>query len=225
MQASFEFDGMMKITPVLILSAVTTLGTSSAYADVCDYRPSQVLGSATTATAAIITGGGATVGAGAKLAGVYTLVNASSGLTMVGGTWAGASAAGTAGILAGTGGVIGSVVAFVTAPVTIVVGAVTAAGIGAFEGACFFTDTRITDYDEVNAIVRDIAVTAPNDLYRYIPGQPSEQDDVIQVRDPDSPEVRYDEYRVENLYIVNGVLKHRDWGPNTTIGLIAHIQD
>ena len=31
----------------------------------------------------------------------------------------------------------------------------------------------------------------------------------------------WENYDVENLYIVNGVLMHRDWGKNTTIGNIG----
>lgn len=215
---------MSKIPSFLFLVA-TLSAANSASASTCDYRPSVLLGPAATATTAVVAGGGAAAGAGAKVVGVYTLVHASSGLTMVGGTWAGASAAGTAGILAGTGGVVGSVVAFITAPATIVAGAVTAIGVGAFEGACYFKDTRITDYDEVNAIVRDIAVTAPSGLYRYFPGGSGLEEDMIRVRDPDTSEIRYDDYWVQDLYIVNGILKHRDWGRNTTIGLIGQIKD
>lgn len=205
--------------------ATLFLGWASfAHAGPCDYRPSQLIGSAGATGAGVVAGGTAAAGGVAKAAGVYTLVNATSGLTMVGGTWAGASAAGTAGIIAGTSGVIGTTVAVITAPATIAAGAVATVVIGTFEGACYFTDTRITDYDEVNAIVRDISITAPASLYLYLPrgeGRNAE----IRVRDPNSSETRYNFYKVRNLYIVNGVLKHRDWGFNTTIGLVAKITD
>lgn len=213
----------MRITCYLVLGLTASTWVSAAQAAVCDYRPSAVLGSAATTSTATIAGGAAALGAGAKAAGVYTLVHASSGLTMVGGTWAGASAAGTAGIIAGTGGVVGSTVAVLTAPATIVAGAAAAIGIGAFEGACYFTDTKITDYDEVDAIVRDIAVTAPPRLYEYFPAREGRQDAVIRVRDPDFDEVRFDDYEVKNLYISNGVLRYRKIGLDRTIGIIGQI--
>lgn len=202
-----------------------TLGlliATSAYADVCDYRPSKTVG-AIGATSGLIAGGATAAASGtAKAVGVYTLVHATSGLTMVGGTWAGASAAGTAGIIAGTGGIIGSSVAVILMPTVAIPAAIAAVGIAGYESACYFTDTRITDYDEIDIIVRDIALTAPSDLYRYEPATEHAPARII-VRDPDSKEVRHHTYLVENLYIVNGELMHRDWGPNTKIGVIAHI--
>ena len=138
---------------------------------------------------------------------------------MIGGTWAGASAAGTAGIIGGTAGVLGTVAAVVTAPVTIAVAGATAVSVGAFEGVCYFSDTRITSYDEVAAVVADIAKTAPVSDFRYTPGSSGQENGVLWVNSPDGG----DRYDVEDLYIENGVLKLRKWGTNRTIGLIAEI--
>lgn len=227
----------MTIKRVLLQIAILAACCGSvANAGVCDYRPSSLIGGAGSTAVGGGAAGVAVIGAGAKAAGVYTLVHAASGLTMVGGTWAGTSAAGTAGILAGTGGAIGTTVAVLTAPATLVAGAATAVVVGSFEGACYFADSRITDYDEINAIVANIAVTAPRHLFRYYAGPEGEQEAMIQVRRVPEPEPSddqstsedeekiFDLYRVKNLYVVNGALKSRDWGPNTTIGLIGKIK-
>ena len=166
----------------------------------------------------------AAAGATASAAGVYTLVHATTGLTMVGGTWAGASAAGTAGIIAGTAGTLGTVVAVVTAPSTIIAGTAAAAGLAGLEGACYFTDTRITDLKEVDAIVKNIAVAAKTSDYRYTP-RLGQRPAFITVRDPNSKIPKFSRYNVRDLYIVNGALKHRrSWALNETIGLVGTIR-
>lgn len=200
-------------------TALVLLSTSTS-AGVCDYRPSQVLGGGGTAVVIGGTGAAAAAGGAAKLAGVYTLVHATTGATMVGGTWAGASAAGTAGIIGGTAGVIGTTVAVITAPVTIIAAGVTAASVAAFEGACYFTDTRITEYSEVDMIVADIAVTAPAGDFVYTKGGQGVQDGTIWVRSAEGG----DTYAISDLYIENGVLKKSKWGPDRTIGLVAAIE-
>lgn len=214
----------MKIFGIVAPLFLVTALTSAASASMCDYRPSRLASSAVATAAGVAGAGLAATGGAANAVGVYTLVNPVTGLTMVGGTWAGASAAGTAGIIAGTGGVIGTATAIVTAPVTIAAGAVVAVTVGAYEGACYFTDTRVTDYKEVDAIVRNIALTSPPELYSYEAGDEGQKNASITVRDPDSEDVRHDTYRVANLYVVNGFLKNRDWGPDTTIGIVGLIQ-
>lgn len=214
----------MKVTKLFLVGLCFSVTAASAEAGICDYRPSAIIGAAASTALGAAASTVAVSGATANAVGVYTLVHATSGLTMVGGTWAGASAAGTAGIIAGTGGAIGTTVAVVTAPATITAAAVGAIAVGSFEGVCYFSDTRIVDYVEVDAIVQNIAVTAPEELYRYFPARDGREDAFIRVRDPDSEEVRFDDYDVADLYIVNGVLKHDGWVWNTTIGLIGEIQ-
>lgn len=131
--------------------------SSQAFADACDYRPSLYIGEGATSLMAGVTTATAAGGATLKAAGIYTLTHSVTGATMVGSTAAGASAAGTVGIIGGTSGVIGSAVAIITAPVTITAAAVTAVGVGAYEGVCYFQDGRITDVDEVRKIMLQIA--------------------------------------------------------------------
>lgn len=209
----------MLVRVVLSFAAIGSAATANA--GICNYRPSQAISAAAVAGAAATT---AAAGATASAAGVYTLVHATTGLTMVGGTWAGASAAGTAGIIAGTAGTLGTVVAVVTAPATIIAGTAAAAGLAGLEGACYFTDTRITDLKEVDAIVKNIAVTAKTSDYRYTP-RLGQRPAFITVRDPNSKIPKFSRYNVRDLYIVNGALKHRRaWALNETIGLVGTIR-
>lgn len=210
---------MLRISSAAIAASV--LLSTSAIAAVCDYRPSQVLGGGGAAVVASSAGAAAAAGGAAKLAGVYTLVHATTGATMVGGTWAGASAAGTAGIIGGTAGVFGTVVAAITAPVTIIAAGVTAASVAAYEGACYFTDTRITDYKEVNAVVADIATTAPKEDFQYTSGTTGDNNATVWIRSPEGG----DRFNISDLYIENGVLRERGWGMNRTIGIVATISD
>jgi hypothetical protein len=159
------------------LASVAMMSTS-ATADVCDYRPSVMVGKGAT-SAAVVAGAS---GAAAKAAGFYTLVHASSGLTMLGSTLAGASGAGTIGIIAGTGGVIGVIGAVLLAPVTIVVGGIAAVGVTGMEATCFFTDERITQYDEVLAFMQHLALHHPADRFQLVSGIPGRKDDAIRVR-------------------------------------------
>lgn len=116
------------------------LVASTASAGVCDYRPSHLVGAAAASTVAGGAGATAATGIGMKAAGFYSLVHATSGLTMLGSTAAGASAAGTVGIIAGTGGLIGTIGAALMTPFVVVPAAVTAVGLGALEGGCYLVD-------------------------------------------------------------------------------------
>jgi hypothetical protein len=66
--------------------------------------------------AGVAAGASAAAGIGMNVAGLYVITNATTGAAMLGSTVAGASAAGTAGILAGTGGLVGAVGAVLLAP-------------------------------------------------------------------------------------------------------------
>jgi len=198
---------------------VLSISATASQAGICDYRLSQFIGG----TGAEVVGGAAagTAASGAALsaAGFYTLTNAVTGATMLGSTAAGASAAGTVGIIAGTGGIIGTAGAILMAPATITAGAVAAVGIGGLEAVCYFQDERITDHVKVLAIMKQLAKHAdPN--YFILRGEKSIDAATVDVRDADGNMVTY---RVKDLYIVNGVLKNSDWGPNTVIGRIDYI--
>jgi len=206
-----------------LLSSViltTSIFASSASAETCDYRPSRILGG-TGSTAVIV--GGTTIASAtgtASALGLYTLVNAGSGLTMLGSTMAGASGAGTIGIIAGTGGAAGTAGAIILNPFVWVPAAIVGIGGGGFEAACaFLVDERITEYEDVLAIMRSFATHADPKYFQLVENAiPA----FISISTGDGEWVRYD---IEDLYIVDGMLKHRDWGPNTQIGRVVLLSD
>ena len=206
-----------------LLSSViltTSIFASSASAETCDYRPSRILGG--TGSTAVI-GGGLSIASAtgtASALGVYTLVNAGSGLTMLGSTMAGASGAGTIGIIAGTGGAAGTAGAIILNPFVWVPAAIVGIGGGGFEAACaFLVDERITEYEDVLAIMRSFATHADPKYFQLVENAiPA----FINISTGDGEWVRYD---IEDLYIVDGMLKHRDWGPNTQIGRVVLLSD
>ena len=103
---------------------------------VCTYKVSDLFGS--NRASDVATGAGAIAGFGIllKRAGFYTMTHAVTGATMLGSTEAGSSAAGTVGIIAGTGNGIGAVGAFFMSPVTIMI----ASGVAVHEAYCYFTE-------------------------------------------------------------------------------------
>lgn len=198
---------------VLAVGATFLIGAQSAFADACDYRPSSLLGESASWVAGSVGGAVSTGGAAFHAAGFYTLVHSTSGLTMLG-----SSVAGTIGIIGGTGGVIGTGAAIISAPATITVGAVVAATTGGFEAYCaFLVDIRVTDYTEVEAILRTVAANASPDVFTFyeVPGENS----VIQIALEDEEFI----YRVADLYFVEGALWHRAWGRNEKVGRLAWI--
>lgn len=199
-----------------LITAVIVSSSSTVHAETCDYRPSRILG--VTGSAAVIGGGlavSSTSGAATAL-GVYTLVNAGSGLTMLGSTMAGASGAGTIGIIAGTGGAVGTVGTIILNPFVWVPAAIVGIGGGGFEAACaFLVDERITDYEDVLAIMESFSAHADPEYFRLVTNAiPA----FISLSDGAGTWTRYN---IEDLYIADGVLKHRDWGPNTAIGRVV----
>lgn len=123
---------MSTLLAALLSSSLLRLPTT---AEACEYAPSEVMGKAKTAVTASATGAVAAAGATLKAAGMYAFPHATAGL-MLGSTAAGSSAAGTVGIVAGTGGAVGAVGALLISPVVITGAAASAAGIAAFEAIC-----------------------------------------------------------------------------------------
>ncbi|WP_283426002.1 hypothetical protein [Shimia sagamensis] len=141
---------------------------------------------------------------------------------MLGSTLAGASGAGTVGIIGGSG-FAASVLAVLTAPITLFVAAGTAVTVGGVEAGCYFVDERITEEEEVVAILRQAALTSNEDYFKLFDvsgAEAAETGVASRVRIPDE-DGTYQFYEVENLYIVNGELLHRDWFFNTSLGNIA----
>lgn len=202
------------------LSLVLTTGAS---AGVCDYRLSR-LASPEVATATTIgTATTATVGPAAMaVGGLYFFPHATSGTLMLGSTLAGASGAGTVGIIGGSG-FAASVLAVLTAPITLVIAGGTAVTVGGLEAGCYFVDERITEEEQVLAILRQVARTANEDYFKLFDVSEEEAPEtgtVSRIRVPDE-NGRFQFYEVSNLYIVNGELMHRDWFLNTSLGNIA----
>ncbi|NGM45400.1 hypothetical protein G5B31_07605 [Rhodobacter sp. SGA-6-6] len=221
------------LSPLALFAVFALSGPASA--GVCDYRLSDLVRSGSSATdKSIAAAEGAVVAAGAaglafKAAGLYTIVNPMTGAIMIGSTAAGGSAAGTVGIIAGTSGVLGTIGAIVTAPATITAAAVTAVAGVAFEGGCYFMDDRITDRSEVFAILKDVekhqdpqyfklgAVTV--DPSWYEPWASPAYSTALYLWNPADQQM--DTFLLDDLYIVNGMLMHRDFGLNTELGEIT----
>ncbi len=122
--------------PVLATLLATGLFTSPVVAEVCDYRPSELIGEAGTTAVAAGTGVTAGLGASAKAAGLYTLTHATTGVPMLGSTAGGASVAGTVGIMGGTAGVGAAVIGIAANPLVWIPAAAAAIGVVGFEGGC-----------------------------------------------------------------------------------------
>lgn len=127
---------MKKVAVFLLFSS---LFAQIALADVCDYRPSHLIGGTATGAVGGTVGTAAATGIGLKAAGIYALTHATTGAAMLGSTAAGASAAGTTGIIAGSAGFLGTAGAVLMSPLVIIPAAVTAVGIGAYEGGCYLS--------------------------------------------------------------------------------------
>lgn len=125
---------------MIISLLVSGFSIQSAAAGVCDHRPSKIIGGGATGAVASGTAAAAATGIGMKAAGLYALTHATTGAAMLGSTAAGASAAGTTGIIAGSAGVLGTAGAVLMSPLVIIPAAVTAVGIGAYEGGCYLSD-------------------------------------------------------------------------------------
>lgn len=208
----------MKLSLFTFTLPLVGLFSSEVSAGVCDYRLSQLIGGKATTTIGV---GGAVTSAGGlafHAAGFYIITNATTGAAMIGSTAAGASGAGTVGIIGGTAGAAGTIGAVVSAPVTIAIGILTAVGVSAVEGGCYFADERITDQGQILSILERIDQDTDDKDFRLLKS----------AAEPAYIKINYDgtgmtRFEVRNLYIVNGELLNRDWFRNTHIGYIGAI--
>ncbi|MGY6633050.1 MAG: hypothetical protein ACXIU8_04835 [Alkalilacustris sp.] len=198
---------------IMVLAGVAA---TPAKAQLCNYRPSALLGQG--AAVAVAATGGAVQMAG-QAAGFYSLVQADTGRSLLSSAIASASAAGSASLIAGAGGLLGSAGAALMAPATVVVAGVAAVGAGSMEAACYLTDERVTDYDQILALMVHFAEHHPEDRFRLITGLPGRQDDVIGLWNPRTEGL--DRHMVADLYVVNGTLRERRPGPDRNLGRIA----
>lgn len=202
----------------VVFGLLLAVNASEVVADVCDYKPSAWVGAEATAVATTGTASVATVGATGTALGFYTLTHATSGLTMLGSTLPGASAAGTVGIIGGTGGVVGTVAGVFLSPFVIIAAGVTAASLSAYEGACLFAVDRVEDYGKVLQIVQNLADQADPEYFSMTTTADGKA--AVRVRDGDDVAI----YPVESLYIADGILKSHDWFFNSTIGAVSWVE-
>ena len=208
------------------LACITAIFGSTALADVCDYRPSNLIGSLGTGALGTAGAGVAVAGAGAKAAGFYTLTHAVTGATMLGSTAGGASAAGTVGIMGGTAGAIGTIGAILMAPVTIAAGVVIGAGTAIYEGACYYTIERVEDPKIIMKILEDLDRQSDDKYFELQKnGIGSGAIYVATKVDEFGKVLKRTRYSIEKLYIEEGVLKHKDWGPNSQIGRVGYVDE
>ncbi len=208
----------------LSVSAALSLGwVTSALSGVCDYRLSQLVGSAAATTVVTAGGGGATVGpATMALGGLYFFPHATSSTVMLGSTLAGASGAGTVGII-GSSGFAATVLGVLTAPITLLLASGTAITVGGLEAGCFFVDERISEEEQVLEVLRKVSLTANEEYFKLFEVSGEETSELgtvsrVRILNEDG---EYQFYKVSNLYIVNGELLHRDWFFNTSLGNFA----
>lgn len=190
----------------------------------CDYRPSNLVGSGTSVAAATLGGATATAGLAAKSAGFYTLTHAVTGATMLGSTAGGASAAGTVGIMGGTAGTIGTVGSVIMAPATILTGLVIAGGTAIFESTCYFAIETLDDPEIILEVIENLAIQS-DPTYFELSTDADGNAHIFVATDVDSDGrvMERTKYSVANLYIDGGVLKHRNWGPNSQIGNVGYL--
>jgi hypothetical protein len=110
---------MKKILAILTIS----MFINSAYAGVCDYKPSRII----SAGSGLIAGTGIAL----KSAGLYTMTTP-AGVTMFGSTVSGAGP-----LLAGTTGTLASISAVILSPAVLITTGVIAVGSGLMEGGCY----------------------------------------------------------------------------------------
>ena len=195
----------------LALTLCLILAAGAARADLCDYRLSQLVergaSSAIEAARAAVPQQEGPV--------LYLMVNPRTGQTSVGATGAGTP---DDGILTRTARLFGSAIAVVSSSSPLAQAGSTALGAG-LEAVCFFRDERITSYDDVLGVLRAVDATMPPDLFALIEPGVERRDTFVRLNRNDG----YDrvEYPVRDLYIVNGQLRHRDWGLNNVVGDIA----
>ncbi len=195
----------------LALTLCLILAAGAARADLCDYRLSELAERGASpaieaARAAVPQDEGPVL---------YLMVNPRTGQTSVGATGAGTP---DDGILTRTARIFGSAIAVVSSGSPLAQAGSTALGAG-LEAVCFFRDERITGYDEVLGVLRAVDATMPPDLFALIEPGVERRDAFVRLNRNDG----YDmvEYRVRDLYVVNGQLRHRDWGLDNVVGDIA----
>lgn len=202
--------------PIIAITVAVALTPLAARADVCNFRPSILAGSAGSA----VRDTASAAASGVRALGAYTLQNPVSGASMISSGVGTATAAGTS--------IAGSAAAIVAAPVTIAVAGATAVALGGYEGVCYFRAERIADYDEILYIVTNLAANSDPTMFAVIPagaeytnlnGNPAVAGETkVRVASEGAGPWIFD---VADLYISDGVLMHRETLRDKVIGNVA----
>ena len=180
----------------LLAPFLLCLAAAPASADLCDYRLSRLAGAGASAAR------DAATPEGAVRAGRFGLTHAATGASIAGSVGSAVSGSGAAAALA--------------SPPGLIVGGLAVIGAGGTEAYCHFRPERIDDYDTVLAILAEIARDADPARFSLVTPETGFAETAHIVITADDGEVW--DYEVANLYIVDGVLKHRDRGRDTVIG-------
>ena len=202
-------EGTKSMRYMIMLATVAAFGGSPASSGgFCKHRPSELLrGGFVGSMAAGAQNAASTLVA--KAGGVFTFTNTVTGASLLGSN----AVAGTIGQIGGVASNAASSVAAV--PGIALAGATAAIGLAAFEGVCFFRDERITDHDEVLRVLYTISAFADPAYYRIEqPG--ADSDAAVLVLGSIAGETN--EYAVDRLRIVNGVLWHQQRGRDVALG-------
>ena len=197
--------------------------TKSGSESACKYRPSNLIGGVGAGAAATAGAATAAVGLGTQAAGFYTLTNAVTGLTMLGSTAGGVSAAGTVGIMGGTAGVIGTTASIIMAPATIIAGAAVAGVTFAFEGVCYFSIETLKDPALIMEILENLASHSDKEYFELIKNKDGTASIYVATEvELNGKVMERTKYSVSDLYIEDGIIKNSDWGPNSKIGKVGY---
>ena len=91
-------------------------------------------------------------------------------------------------------------------------------GLTCYKATCaLFVDERITAYDAVLKVMRDFQNHSDPRAVRLVEDN---LNPFIELHDADGTRSTYE---VADLYIVDGMLRHRAWGPNRTIGRVVFL--
>lgn len=205
-------------TKLTMTAALCAVAGQGALAGPCDYRPSKVVAATASAAAEQV-----------KAVGAYALTSAVTGGSMMGAsTAAGTGAAATTGTAAGSGasattaagsahGAIGSALAGTS---SVVVAAAAAVGLAGYEGLCYFSDRKVTKYNEILGVMRSVAANSDPAAFRLDEGKPGKQNATVTVLDEKG---QPKSYPVGKLYIENNKLMFSKMGKDEVVGNIDFV--
>ena len=179
----------------LILATLLCLAASPALADLCTYRPGEILADA----------GDSVLGEAIRSGAGFDLSDVASGANLLSPSEGGNRIAEVTGVVA----------AAVSAPVSVVAGVI---GITAFEGVCSLRDARRSDSEAVLEVLRYMAEDADPAHFQLTGVDRSPQGAVLRLADEQG---ELHDYAVRDLEIVDGELRERRLGRNRVLGRVT----